>query len=407
MRAKSGYFTIRSDNGSQSITGLGFQPTCVLILSPGPMALGYLGGWPAIGYGMACLTTKSPPNDIGQFCSTINYNYDGAGASTYGISDGTILLLPGNAIIGSLTSFDADGFTLSIANGTAVQPAFTYLAMNPAITDYSYETLLGTSGSSSVTNIGFTPVGAVNIGGATTGSTVGVGIGGGSSKSTTASSGVRENTASSFTMYSKIESWDRASDDNTFYFGGIGQQMGLSAFTATGYNYTRNRSIAYPTYFGTFCFGGDFKIVAGYAACTQEDDQKISLPFKPAGVVFFGNAPTIETAPNYGSAGLANLYSSGVADDELQHSTYVFSDTEVGIPGTQHTYLSATEFYPACNWITGAGPYTPSGGISVVSMDDDGLVIDSTAMGLGDPIIYMIFGPGDDNLSSLCAMGVG
>jgi len=407
MRAKAGYFTIRGSNGSQSVTGVGFTPTAVLILCTSRYVFGYSVGAGAIGYGMAVPTTKSAPNDIGQFCSTINYNYNGAGASTYGISDGTIALLPGNNIVASLTSFDADGFTLSVANADGLEPIYFYLAMNPTTTDYSYENLLGTTGSSSVTNIGFTPVGAVNIGGATTGSTVGVGIGGGASQSTTASAGVRENTASSFTMYSKIESWDRASNDNTFYFGGIGQQMGLIAFDATGYDYQRLRSIAYQTPFGTFCFGAEFKISCGFVASSQEEDQKISLPFKPAGAVFFGNVPTVEIFPDYGTPGVANFYTTGIVDEELQHYTLVFSDSEVGIPGTQHTWLSSTAFYPTTSWVYGEGPYIPPDGIVAVSMEDDGMIVDSSGLAAGLPIIYMIFGPGEETGSSLCAMGVG
>lgn len=132
-----GSFTVRSGTGTQTITGVGFQPKAVWFFSPVTGAAaddyaifttGFDDGTTALGTGLDCVDDDTPPQKVASSSQT--------GSSIVRVN--ASVLTPVVMLAAHIDSMNADGFVLSVTTNTASQgERILFLAMGGSDLDYS------------------------------------------------------------------------------------------------------------------------------------------------------------------------------------------------------------------------------------------------------------------------------
>lgn len=158
LSVKVGTFTNRTSTGSLSVTGVGFQPTA-LILFTAPVASD--DGSTSFLNGSVCFTdgTNSRAN-----CWQSDHDVANADAANIRFNNRFLSICNDNSTnnnkIASLTSLDSDGFTLNYTTASAAATRVGYIALAGSdITNVKVGsvTITNGTGSQSFTGVGFQP----------------------------------------------------------------------------------------------------------------------------------------------------------------------------------------------------------------------------------------------------------
>lgn len=153
MRCFAGSFSLRTTNGSQSVTGVGFTPAALLFQVTKLTADGSAVDM-CRGIGMAVSSTERWAMAANSLDAQANSNTDRRH------DDSKCILLTNSSgaaqIAADLTSMDSDGFTLSVtADGTAY--LVTYFAIGAVDADVAVVQAPAATGNASYTTPGFQP----------------------------------------------------------------------------------------------------------------------------------------------------------------------------------------------------------------------------------------------------------
>jgi hypothetical protein len=172
LSAAAGNFTLNTSTGNQSVTGLGFQPSCVIFLTGQTTD-----GWTTDGmrFSIGCATGASE-----RWCQAFYAVANNANQRYSHLSTSSVIVELGNSpstgaidMEADFVSFDTDGFTINISNaGRANYVA--YLAMDDPDGGFyaGSGTQKTTTGTQAYTGAGFEPTalytcGKVNASGST------------------------------------------------------------------------------------------------------------------------------------------------------------------------------------------------------------------------------------------------
>lgn len=155
---KVGNFQLNTSTGSQSITGLGFQPKAVMFLhQPDTVSIGV----PQIANFYHSVGMSDGVNSYGMWCFTPNGS---AGLEDANFIHATHPIVGGNngstVWSAAMTSLDGDGFTINIGTAPPVGYWVGYLAFggsditNAAVGSFDAS---GSTGSQAITGLGFQP----------------------------------------------------------------------------------------------------------------------------------------------------------------------------------------------------------------------------------------------------------
>lgn len=170
ISAKVGSFTKTTGaaTASQAVTGVGFQPTLLLLFTVANTATNTVGTGVRTGIGMTvgASTSRSVSEGCVSAASPTNTSQRGANKALTIVAGGESLVAECD-----LTSFDSDGFTLSWTTNDANAYHIGYLALGGsdltvAIVDWTTATALG---SKAITGAGFAPDAMLTIGTGITG----------------------------------------------------------------------------------------------------------------------------------------------------------------------------------------------------------------------------------------------
>jgi hypothetical protein len=157
--AKAGTFTSNAGTGSQAVTDPGFQPSFVLFGSD-------LGSFPAgnaqniMGVGAASSSSAMAACAFRDRDAEATTN-----SGTIQVSDACFIALNSGGTVGrraSLTSFDANGFTLNWSTASAA--GIGYLALAGGSYKVGVDTQNTTTGTKATSGTGFTPTGLMLLG---------------------------------------------------------------------------------------------------------------------------------------------------------------------------------------------------------------------------------------------------
>jgi len=155
LDVKVGQFTKNTSNGTQAITGVGFTPKIILFTITSRTVNDSYGGATANG-GFGAGTTTSQVAVVGQFAAGSQLVTTSAAKATVSTTE-TIVI----------TSFDADGFTVTISNVLAAAVLINYIALggsdltNAAVLTASLPTA---TGNQTITGAGFQPDSVIFLG---------------------------------------------------------------------------------------------------------------------------------------------------------------------------------------------------------------------------------------------------
>jgi len=155
---KTGSTTAKTTTGNQSYTGLGFQPTCLLVwagkFSTTPLDQATNGN------GMFGFATSSTARGM---VAWRNQNGSNPQVAKHRQSTQRVLSTTNTFTEADLVSFDTDGFTLNFPTAGGSADAFYYLAMRGPqfkVTSFTQPT---STGNQSLTGAGFTPKASLMI----------------------------------------------------------------------------------------------------------------------------------------------------------------------------------------------------------------------------------------------------
>lgn len=157
LRTKVGSFTAKTSTGSQSTTGIGFQPKIVFFFSHGATTTGTATNAPFM---LGVATSSSDER------SAFRVSGDNAGTSDvdgWNQNDCSLIIagITGSVQIrADFTSMDADGFTLNYSTATGSAHIINYLALGgDTLTNVKTGQITEklTTGSQSTTGVGFQP----------------------------------------------------------------------------------------------------------------------------------------------------------------------------------------------------------------------------------------------------------
>lgn len=151
VTAKVGTFDSGAGTGSQSVTGVGFRPSTILIAN----GIGSVTEGPA--------TSDVHSIGVGQSASeTFTFGGVAAGISQIYSSQGTAEIIrrlttgPATNTAATLTSLDADGFTVNFTTNSAAK-RYGYLALSGISAKSGVFNQPGSTGNQSITGLGLTP----------------------------------------------------------------------------------------------------------------------------------------------------------------------------------------------------------------------------------------------------------
>jgi len=153
--AKASVFTASASTGAQAVTGVGFQPDCVLLMGTESTALGNKGPGAEASFalGMAVSSSQRGTSALGERDAQATTNVgvrQSAAQVLYGLVAGA-----GTATAGDFTSMDADGFTVNWSIAAAQE--VVYLALKGGSYFVGSDSQKTSTGTQAKTGVGFTP----------------------------------------------------------------------------------------------------------------------------------------------------------------------------------------------------------------------------------------------------------
>ena len=154
LDSTTGTFTAPTSNGTQAISGLGFQPKLILILGAETNDVntdGYI-----IHYGAASGTATGDQWVVSAFADDNQSTTDVSRYINTGVIVGLISTSQGMRCVADLDSIDSDGFTLNWTTTTSAVN-FIYIALGGTSLDVDVGTMTypNTTGNFSKTGVGF------------------------------------------------------------------------------------------------------------------------------------------------------------------------------------------------------------------------------------------------------------
>lgn len=169
--AKSGQFGKKTSTGSQSVTGIGFQPTCVLFLHSA-LSSGGRASDAFMHFGAAKSNTErwtlSTDSNDGQAAGDADRYFSSSNVLSRNSDTGTVLNLA------DLTSLDSDGFTINWSSANATAEDIGFLALQGVDVKIGTLTVPASTGIQSISGLSFRPSAIIlaGINSTTTGSVV-------------------------------------------------------------------------------------------------------------------------------------------------------------------------------------------------------------------------------------------
>ena len=390
LSSKVGTFTPPSGTGSYAVTGVGFQPKVLLLFfnknqgtdNGGP--LNQVVGQ-SIGFAAGSGSTQ-------QVCAAWNVRGDGSyttsvrwqeGLCASGSSSGANVIY----VEASLTSFDADGFTLNFATASVSFTAW-YLALggsdltNAALTSLDTPTSLGTQ---SVTGVGFEPDAVLFLS---------------SAFSSTATSGYQSNggapqlgVVGSPTADYALSNWGStfAGTTNTYgrddravvlvkdFSSAVWGDAVLDSFDASGFTIDWQTVSTEVTRLWALCLQGTNITVGTTAQRTSTGTTAVTgLGYQPTALFMFSNGQ-VASSSNSNAAGMINVGGAAGATNR-QAATYGRAHNGSSTPGTTQTLSTskvALHHTPATSSPTGS---TLTADADLDSFDSDGFTLDWTTV---------------------------
>lgn len=163
-QAQCGTFQASTAGGTQAITGVGFQPDCVIIMGtattslqvakePAEMNIGF-----AIPGVTQCAAGSADPNVVAGF----------GGNPTSDWTTSSVVAMPFMSVtlraVADLASFDSDGFTLNWTTTPATAWDLMYIAFKGGNYGIGTGTARTTTGTQAISGLGFAPTGVMILG---------------------------------------------------------------------------------------------------------------------------------------------------------------------------------------------------------------------------------------------------
>lgn len=157
-----GSFNVSGSTGSQSVTGVGFQPDALLTLHGNIGDLDTNLSSSSIGFGVATSSSEQGAFTIG---SNDGQAANAGKLSTQSTSAVLLNELPGGTdAVADFTSFDSDGFTINVSNAPQYTWQVFYLAVKGAQFNVGSFSQSVSTGSQDITGVGFQPTGLLTFG---------------------------------------------------------------------------------------------------------------------------------------------------------------------------------------------------------------------------------------------------
>lgn len=380
VSAFKGTFNCPSSTGSQSVSGVGFQPSAIIFWTSGATTGGFTAGIDiCVGFAGGSAASAVGGRDTDNSVTTSSNSRIGSSAIyTAGLTAG-------------FTSMDSDGFTLNwtaVTSGTIIH----FLALGGASITHAKAGVLNVSsgtGSKAFTGVGFQPdfiilndpnlpqgalpQSAANMAGSMVFATSAAS--GGIAFST--QSGQNPSTVSSYEISTALPlfSW------NT----GVLAQATLTSFDSDGFtlNYTTNgignHQMAYLA-----IAGGSFAIGAETQNTSTGTKAKTGIGFQPAAVLFAGT----NRASSSSNDTTQMKVSVGATDGTNQGCAW-FSATDNVSPSDANVYTTSSH-----TLVHATNSSTVNAIADVSTLDSDGFTLDwTTADATAREVIYVAFGP--------------
>jgi len=293
MDFKLGSFNIPGTSGNQAVTGVGFQPKALILF--GTQNNG-VNTFQVFHFGAAISpSVQRSIIDYGNHGASAGDNAVGNAATIYhrrNFSGGTA------SPVGSLVSFDSDGFTLNWDFGVAAWVA-KYMAFGGGdLTNVDLRTVTvpGSTGSQAVTGLGFQPDALIAFGVSHTSATGGrdtdplssfIGMTDGTAQGVNCSAGDEgadpTNTLSVQDVGRLVLTLNAASG------GSVHNEASLTSLDADGYTFNWITRTASDVFFVLAFKGGSFKVGTGAYKTSTGTQAYAGVGFQPKGVMFMSN----------------------------------------------------------------------------------------------------------------------
>ena len=394
FRVKKGTFTKATITGSQVITGVGFQPKAVIFWWTRQTSYGESAGV-LVGYGFAT-------NDGGN-CGVAFASDDGAWTSNTGRRRSTtysIIILsngdPTRSAQASVTSFDADGFTLNWQRNEARADIIHYIALGGVdLTNAkaSSFTLTTATGTQDVTGVGFQPDFAMflwTFTKATDTNTRHAEVGLGFAVSSTKRGAV---VADSEDGRSIMDTWQQQRTDSCILLldptsGAQDAIVDFNQFLADGFRLNKTDPPAAVTPIFYLALKGGYYDVGSFNSATTTGNQDVtSVVFQPRLVMLATQGRSASTAIG-GTAELA----FGAATSSTERGVTWFEDP-TGLANSDNERETLNTKIIQWRDRTGANTFTLRGSADFVSFLSNGFRLSwSNVETSGRQIIYVAFG---------------
>jgi len=293
MNFKIGQFTTTGGNGNQAVTGVGFQPKALILF--GTQNNG-LNTFMVTHFGAAISPSVQR--------SIIDYGNHGASAGDNAVGNATTIYHRRNfaggvaSPVGSLVSFDADGFTINWDFGVTAWVA-SYMAFGGAdLTNVDLRTVTvpGATGSQAVTGLGFQPDALIAFGVSHTSATGGrdtdplssfIGMTDGTTQAVNCAAG--DEGADPTNTLSVQDTGRLVLTINAAGTPSVHNEASLTSLDADGYTFNWITRTASDVFFVLAFKGGSFKVGVGAYKTSTGTQAYTGVGFQPKGVMFMSN----------------------------------------------------------------------------------------------------------------------
>lgn len=386
----AGSFSLNTSTGSQSITGVGFQPKAVIFTVTSRTSNGVNTGVDYC-YGIAVSSTAR---------ACVGFN------STHNVSPSVVNRFSTNAaciqfinttptakLVVDLTSLDADGFTLNITTSDSTAYKVGYWAIggasitNVALKEFTTKT---TTGSQAYTGVGFQPDAMVMISAmtstqSTATNTCLLALGAATSSTARWASSIYDvnNQVSTQTRKTQVTDKFINSDNGSTFVSADLTSMDADGFTL---NYGTTNGTA--RYCWALCLkGGNYKVGAISQKTSTGSQSTTGIGYLPAGLLLASYNST-SSATAIADAKISIGYTSG---SSAMVATWA-GEKEASNPTENGVDFDSTKVIKLDT--TGASPTTDASA-SLTSFDSDGWTLNyAAADATAREIVYFAIGPG-------------
>lgn len=306
---KSGTFTSITGTGSQSITGVGFQPKAVIIFGAATFedaysanalyTIGLTDGTSSFCTSAGCLNNTSGQTDRRNVSGVFPY-----------LTNGSV----GVAVQSTITSLDSDGFTLNFSTNTSARDYHFIAIAGTDVTNTKAGTFTsaGATGNKAVTGIGFKPdfiiltTATSGVSTAAAGAIFGVGFA--ASPTSRAAFSVSSNTAATRRTwrYQRTNKCAVEAQFSTTVFA----EADLVSFDSDGFTLNYSTDAGASVYGYLAIKGGQYSVGSFNANTTTGNQSVTGLPFAPVGLMLASVDAVSATTVNTN-----NSLSGGMADN--------------------------------------------------------------------------------------------